>query len=138
VISMRPLVIDTDVLSAVMRRDSVVLPRARLYLAEYGRFTLSVITQYELLRGLQAKEAHRQIEAFRDLCNHSRLLQLTPGVAAQAAGIYANLHQRGELIGDADILIAATAIVHGCGVLTHNARHFRRISGLHVEDWIGD
>ena len=36
----------------------------------------------------------------------------------------------------ADILIAASAMVHGLGVVTNNERHFQRISDLHVENWL--
>jgi tRNA(fMet)-specific endonuclease VapC len=40
------------------------------------------------------------------------------------------------LIGDADILIAATAIENNAGLVTGNERHFRRIPDLHVENWL--
>jgi tRNA(fMet)-specific endonuclease VapC len=50
-----PALLDTDVLSAIMRKNPMVLPNARAYLVEYGRFTLSIITRYEILRGLKAK-----------------------------------------------------------------------------------
>jgi tRNA(fMet)-specific endonuclease VapC len=54
----------------------------------------------------------------------------------QAATIYADLHRRGELICDADILIAATAITHGLTVATNNQAHFRRIPDLLVVNWL--
>ncbi|MGO9446398.1 MAG: PIN domain-containing protein [Thiobacillaceae bacterium] len=54
----------------------------------------------------------------------------------QAAQIYADLHQRGELISDADILIAATAITHELAVVTNNQDHFRRIQNLQTENWL--
>jgi tRNA(fMet)-specific endonuclease VapC len=47
-----------------------------------------------------------------------------------------NLSNRGELIGDADILIAASALVHGWGVVTNNEHHFSRIRKLRVENWL--
>ncbi len=40
----------------------------------------------------------------------------------------------GQLIGNPDLLIAATALYHNLTLLTHNTRHFSRISGLQVED----
>lgn len=49
--------------------------------------------------------------------------------------IYADLYRRGELIGDADILIAATALVENLVLGTNNERHFRRVAGLAVENW---
>lgn len=54
----------------------------------------------------------------------------------KASDIYADLRAQGEKIGDADILIAATALSWGFGVATNNERHFRRIQGLYVENWL--
>ena len=42
----------------------------------------------------------------------------------------------GELIGDADILIAASALVNGLAVVTNNEDHFKRIPGLQIENWL--
>jgi tRNA(fMet)-specific endonuclease VapC len=38
-------------------------------------------------------------------------------------------------VDDFDILIGATAIVHGLTLVTNNTRHFENISGLALEDW---
>ena len=39
------------------------------------------------------------------------------------------------LIGDADILIAATAIEHACVLASNNTAHFSRIPGLSLDNW---
>ena len=128
--------IDTDILSAVMRKDTPTLAQASSYLAVHQNFTFSIITRYEILRGLKAKEATVQLAAFDQFCKVSRILALTDEVIVQAAEIYRGLYQRGELIGDADILIAASALVHDLVVVTNNEKHFRRIPELKVENWI--
>lgn len=46
----------------------------------------------------------------------------TPGVAM--------LSRTGQLIGAHDLMIAATAIVHNCAVLTGNIKEFARAPGL--------
>lgn len=132
----QPLLLDTDILSAVMRADSRVIEPARAYLLQHHRFHFSVITRYEVRRGLLAKGAVRQLAAFEQLCAASTLLALDDEVARQAAAIYADLYGRGALIGDADILIAATALVHGLAVATNNEAHFGRIPALMVENWL--
>jgi predicted nucleic acid-binding protein len=38
----------------------------------------------------------------------------------------------GQLIGDRDLLIAATALTHGYDLLTNNLRDFARVPGLRV------
>ncbi len=48
--------------------------------------------------------------------------------------VYADLKQRGELIGDADILITASALIDGLTVVTNNEEHFKRVSELHGEN----
>ncbi|MBW1706240.1 MAG: type II toxin-antitoxin system VapC family toxin [Deltaproteobacteria bacterium] len=130
------VVMDTDILSAVMRKNPAVIPKARAYMSEYGRFTFSIITRYEILRGLKAKRATRQAETFDLFCEKNIILSLTDEIVVKAAEIYAYLRERGELIGDADILIAASALAHGMGVVTNNENHFRRITDLHVDNWL--
>lgn len=39
---------------------------------------------------------------------------------------------KGNVLPFNDLKIAATAIEHGCGVLTRNVRHFQKIPGLTV------
>lgn len=128
--------LDTDILSAIMRRDAMALVHARAYLAVHSSFTLSIITRYEIMRGLQAKRATRQIEAFNHFCAANQVLPLTDEIIVRAAAIYGDLHRRGALIGDADILIAASALEHDLTVVTNNESHFRRIPGLTVENWL--
>ena len=107
----RKALLDTDILSAVMRGNRVVTARARAYLAEHAAFAFSIMTRYEVLRGLKAKNATTQLQAFDHFCETCHLLPLTDEIVIRAADIYAALKQRGEPIGDADILIGASALV---------------------------
>jgi tRNA(fMet)-specific endonuclease VapC len=131
-----PVLLDTDTLSEVMRRrDPVVQRRAKEYLAAHGRFTFSIITRYEVLRGLKAKGAIRQEATFERRCLSSTVLPLTDSIIVRAAEIYADLKQQGQLISDADIFIAATALTHGLKLATNNTAHYGRIVGLRLENW---
>ena len=128
--------LDTDILSAIMRKNPIVIPKSRAYLQEHQRFQFSIITRYEILRGLKAIDAHRRLEAFEQLCLRSTIIHLSDAIISRASDIYADLSNRGELIGDADILIAASALVHGLGLVTNNENHFQRITDLQIENWI--
>jgi len=128
--------LDTDILSAVMKGNPAVIARAHAYLEEHGALAFSLITRYEILRGLKAKKAAAQLEAFDRFCETCLILPLTDAIVIRAADIYAALKERGEPIGDADILISASALVHGLVVVTNNEDHFRRIPGLEVENWL--
>lgn len=58
----------------------------------------------------------------------------------EAASVYgrlrAALEQKGTPIGAMDLLIAAHALSLGVRLITNNAREFRRVPGLRVENWV--
>jgi tRNA(fMet)-specific endonuclease VapC len=126
-------ILDTDILSAIMRKHSRALERSQTYLDIHGQFTISCVTLYEIRRGLKAKKAEVQVAVFDKFCETCRIIWLTDEIVNRAADI---LYQRGELIGHADILIAASAIVNGCVIVTNNEIHFKRIEGLGIENWL--
>jgi tRNA(fMet)-specific endonuclease VapC len=131
-----PALLDTDILSEVLKRRDVNVQRhAQVYLADHGRFQFSIITRYEILRGLKAKDAFQQILAFDRQCARSIVLPLNDEIIVQAAEIYGGLKKQGTVIGDADILIAATAIFHDLPLVTGNLEHFRRVPKLRCETW---
>lgn len=86
--------------------------------------------------GLKAIGATTRLRAFNKLCALNRVLPLTDEIVVEAADIYAGLRSRGALIGDADTLIAATALVHGLVIVTNNESHFNRVPGLKIENWL--
>ena len=88
-----------------------------------------------MLRGLKARCATRPIARFEQRCQHSEVLPLTDDIIVQAAEVYAVLYQEGQLISDADILIAATALKHHLVLVTENVHHVRRIPGVSIESW---
>ena len=129
-------VLDTDTLSLIMRQNPTVLAKAQIYLQTYQKFTFSIITRYEILRGLKAKGANAQLKAFEAFCKVNEILPMTDEIIFKASDIYAELYQKGNLISDADILIASTAFVEDCILITNNERHFSRIKNLQVENWL--
>jgi len=129
-------VLDTDILSALMRQHPVVRRRAQACLAEHAQLTISLITRYEILRGLKAKGATAQTAAFNRFCGRAEVLPITEPVIVRAAGSYAELHRSGTLIGDADILLAATALDFGFAVATNNEAHLGRVADLSIDNWL--
>ena len=94
-----------------------------------GTAAVSVVTVFELLRGVEST-AH--IAQRRELINLCTILDLTPPISERAASIYTSLKKNGSLIHMEDILIAATALHWRYPVLTSNTKDFSRISGLKI------
>ena len=58
--------------------------------------------------------------------------------AADAYGpLKTSLQSNGQPIGELDTQIGAHALAEGLILVTHNTRHFERIAGLKLEDWMG-
>lgn len=128
--------LDTDILSAIMRNHPVAVARARLYFIDHQRFSLSLVTRFEILRGLKAKQASRQLVAFESFCASCEVLPLNDAVIVRAANLYGELYQSGKLLPDADLLIAATALEHDLALATNNLSDFARIPDLRIDNWI--
>ena len=133
---MNKAVLDTDILSAIMRKDADALTNARQYLTAHPNLTISIITRYEILRGLMAKNATTQIANFHRLCGTLIVLPLNDATVVRAASIYGQLRREGKTTGDADILIAATALENGYEIVTNNTPHFSPVQGLVVRNWL--
>jgi tRNA(fMet)-specific endonuclease VapC len=59
------------------------------------------------------------------------------GEAARIYGrIRAELVRKGKLIGQPDLQIASIVLRHDFVLITHNQEHFRRVSGLKLDDWL--
>jgi predicted nucleic acid-binding protein len=94
-------------------------------------FGVSVITTLEFLEGYQSPaDGERFLDPFPQLA-------VTTDVARIGSRIRRDLRQRGEMIGDFDVLIAATALETGRVLVTDNTRHFERVEGLLVEGYRG-
>ncbi len=93
------------------------------------------MTWYEVLRGLKAKQATRQLATFTTFCNHSIVYPLSDAILERASDLWLEGETGGHPHRDADLIIAATALEHGRVLVTGNTRDFVWIPGLTVEDW---
>jgi tRNA(fMet)-specific endonuclease VapC len=133
---MEPALLDTDMLSEVLKRkDRHVLAKARQYLAEHERLAFSALTLYEIMRGLLATRATRQLDAFRSTTSTSDVFPVGIPVLIRAAGLWAEARAAGHPHDDADLIIPATVLEGRRVLVTGNTAHFAWIPGLTLEDW---
>ncbi|GJG85752.1 ribonuclease VapC [Gemmatimonadetes bacterium T265] len=126
-------VLDTNVLIHLARRHptSVV---ARYTAVPVERLAVSSVSVAELWYGA-AGDARP--EARRAKLDHLLAPLRVPDLDRRAAEIAGQLRYtlRHAPVGQNDVYIAATALAHGCGVVTANVREFSRVPGPAVEDW---
>ena len=123
------LLIDTSLLVAFERNDAAIES-----LGEEER-AISVVSVSELLHGVhrarRAQQTRRRAVVEAILAAFDAI-PITEPVARIHAEIWTRLAARGSVIGNHDLWIAATALSHGFGVATRDARDFERVPGLRV------
>lgn len=72
---MNPCLLDTNILTAYLKANSQVVAQVKRHLDEVGRPSLSIITYYELLRGLKelGRKRDQRLAEFEDLVNRLHL-----------------------------------------------------------------
>jgi len=129
-------VLDTNIITAILKGNNGVIKRAKDVILEGKRIFINAISYYEIKRGLLAANATKQLKIFELLCKEFDLVLLdNQNIFDRAAEIYANLRQRGQIIGDADILIASVVIFRNF-ILVSADTDFDRIQGLKIENWL--
>ena len=129
-------IIDTNIITAIMKNNEKVKRRAQEAILTGDDIFINGISYYEIKRGLLAKDARKQLQFFDQLCKEYGLVLLdNQSVFDRAAEIYAELQRKGELIGDADILIAAITDTRNFTLVSDDG-DFDKIQGLRVENWL--
>jgi tRNA(fMet)-specific endonuclease VapC len=98
-------------------------------------FEVAAITVAELWYGVERASGDRRgkREAYiRTILEELPKIPYTETTALQHARIWASLESSGRMIGDYDLIVAATAIERGSAVATFNKRHFENVRGLKV------
>lgn len=128
--------LDTDMLSELLKqRNPAVTQRASDYLKVHGQFTISAFTRFEIIRGYKEKGATNLLARFDVFCGHSLVLPVTEAVFDRASELWTIARRGGHPHGDADLIIAATALDSGRELVTGNTKHFAWIPGIVVDDW---
>ena len=107
---------------------------ARLQTLEPNGLALSIISLAELYEGVlySTKPAENE-QALKDFLAGVQLVGVDEATARRFGQERGRLRAAGQLIGDADLLIGATALTQGLTLLTNNRRHFERLEGLIIE-----
>ena len=133
---MNGYLLDTNIVTAHLKRTPAASQRIRDAELAGHPVRLNAISYYETKRGLLVIGAARQLAAFERLWRVLGIVMINHAVLDKAAELYAELRASGQLIEDADLLIAAIALAHDMTLVTNNTAHFTRITDLHMEDWL--
>lgn len=92
----------------------------------YEEGSISIITLIEVLRGVSSKRRNKVKELLE---KGYEILNINNKVILKYCDLYNSLKKRGQLISDADLLIAAIAITNGLTLITQD-KDFERLRRL--------
>ena len=124
------LLIDTDVLVWYMRGNE----KAASLIDKQEPFSISSATYRELVQWMRNKT---EFNRFRKmiLSKNIRIIQINEEISSRAI-FYREEYYLGQSLQIADVLIASTAVDNGLKLLTGNAKHFRAVKDLEVQNFV--
>jgi predicted nucleic acid-binding protein len=133
-------ILDTDILSEYLKGfNRTVASHAARYAKQYGIFSFTSVTVYEIAYGLELKTASIQLK--KALAWREQNQQITPVNAdyLAAATIRATASKQGIVLELPDYLIASVAVRLGRPLVTGNTEDFEAIKrtgiSLAIENW---
>jgi len=126
--------LDTNTCVFAIKKDARVLGAFKAHQHE-GLFISSIVLS-ELEYGVSHSQRVEQNRvSLTQLLAIISLVSYNDRAAFEYGVLRADLQQRGCLIGNMDMLIAAHAIATDTVLVTNNTREFSRVRGLQITDW---
>ena len=127
--------LDTDTIIFLLRGNPAVAERIR----EVGddNIATTAINLAELYFGaFHSTRVDENLDVTDRFRRTARILQFDEKAAVIFGRVKATLMREGKVVDDSDLFIAAVTLSMGAVLVTNNVRHFTRVEGLTVENWI--
>jgi tRNA(fMet)-specific endonuclease VapC len=130
---------DTDIISATLKpQPALHLLRRLATVPAHQQFT-SAITVGELIFGVSRvnrPELTQKVE--RVIRQAQTVLPFDTAAARTYGSLRATLERDGTPLAEPDLRIAAIAVTRGLVLVSRNVRHFGRVPGLTVQNWVDE
>ena len=128
---------DTDILSAILRRDPPLRLLRRLAVTPPSQQFTTAITCGEMIYGAAKRKSPALADRIHALLNHAVMIVPFDAAAAERYGhLRAALESDGMPLAEPDLRIAAIALSRSLTLVTADTRHFNRLPGLTIENWL--
>lgn len=127
--------LDTNAASAALKGNASI--DGRLQALSTAQWCISAVTRAELRFGVARRPGAIRLAQVVDAFLSVARTEAWDARAADRHGeLRAALTAKGRRIGDFDEMIAAHALALGAVLVTDNVRHFSRVAGLKIENWV--
>jgi len=132
--------LDSNTISYMLRDEGKTRSNFICKIIEHGnQYAIPFMVMHEVKRWLLYKPTKilmRYNQAFDGLFfNVKHRADMPLPIWEKATDIHIALKSNGQLIGSADILIAAYCLVNNYTLVTRNINDFERVEGLKIDNW---
>lgn len=128
--------LDTDIISATLRRQPDLRVVRRLASVPPTEQFTSAISLAELLFGAHRVGRADLVERIMELGDYLPVLPFDEAAARAFGPLKADLERVGTPLAEPDLRIAAIALATGLTLVSGNVRHFARVPGLALQNWL--
>lgn len=132
---MSTYLLDTD--TCIYWLKGIQAVRDRLVIVGLRQVSVSVISVAELYFGAyNSAKVAENMTRLEQFAQSVQILPLGVPVLKTFGQLKASLRQQGHPLADFDLLIASTALAENRVLVTNNTRHYDRIPGIRLENWV--
>jgi len=127
--------LDANVIISILRGQDPVLKR-KLSSIPMKNIKIPSVVKAELVTGAYKKhDIKKELDIVVGFTDKFEIISFDSNASLTYGRIRADLEKKGAIIGPNDLIIAATVLSNGGTLVTKNTKEFRRVEGLHVENW---
>jgi tRNA(fMet)-specific endonuclease VapC len=135
------VILDTDVLITFGSPRYGEPVRRRIEQAS-GPLHTTAVNWAELVYGIRRRRTEQRRELFEGFLETTlpelEIIPFDQEDAEVMARVRLDLERRGQRLDTSDLMIASIALRHDMTLVTGNTRHFARVPGLKLENWLGE
>lgn len=129
------LILDTDFLIALIRKDEHAINFLENHLDSQVEFFITHINLWELYQGVfRSEKIQANLIEVNELVEHFKIIDFTKTSALRFGKLINELRKEGKQIGVTDTLIASIALENNLDIVTRNVKHFS-LTGVVVKSW---
>jgi tRNA(fMet)-specific endonuclease VapC len=127
--------LDTDTVIYILKADPIAVANLKKHI--HDPIKIGTVTLMELYYGAyKSQKVTSNLAKIRTLENVLEIIPVREEVAEIFGREKVRLEKEGIPLDDFDLVVGCCALAHNLTLVTNNVRHFRRIEGLQVINWM--
>ena len=129
------MILDTDFLVAVIRKDDSAIKFIENNLDSYVELCITHVNLWELYQGVfKSEQVQENFQEVNELVEHFKIIEFTKETAIRFGQLINDLRKQGKQIGVMDSFIASVALENNQKIITRNIKHFE-LTGALNQSW---